>query len=948
MPQSASPIDTIVDGMRRFCNPPHAPHHRPTAPHTPDQADEPQSGLPTVPASEGRHVPAGEAGGGLLSANEPPAALANLSPLTAAIKDRSASISWDSMSSNAAAVHEHAACQVGAVRPLTGTSYVPFAPQTQSAIAPEMPPARAAAAELTAAIAGRSEMAAVDASAAVNAADAAPCLVASAPPDSSPAAEPPFGPDWHDFPAPQRSDGGALTPPAPEGTLIPVIDAPAAAATARAAARTTRFLAQAPATGAIPDFDLLQQTPAVLYPATQFARDRPTPPPGPAAESASAHDPASGRGPSTGSSRRSLEGAFLSATNSAPAAAAEQPVWLSQAAACCAAVDTSVDTSDVDYIDQLEHQVHTLKRANEQLTTEARAAQAAYSRTTARTSHAALADPPTRSVRRRAGAELSDYCSGADVARSSRRRVDGGPRDSNELAPSDWDDWGQAPSPSHAPPQPPPPPPPDPPRRLPAPAAAPDPLSGLVPDPACALVVAPRRPPSIASDPPLDPPSADHLVAFHSSPQPQQPAWYAPVRNQSGVIVTDPLLPWRQAVALAPQTPAFAKLRAQESPANSRMSALLTAMASNPGMVASLYTRALQLLVDQHCGFFYLNHADDSAVLNGETLRFLADACTNIEGAEVVRTCYLESSSTFSKQQGFDASAPTYTEELLRYVLRMLVLELAPPFAGTLEVAFNRNTRLRPGDTIIDFLKAVRRAASEGTIPEHVVKSRLVSVIQEAADHANVDRHVLNAVTNHITDMMARSTSVHALQQTVMAASSVGGYLTEPIIRAAPAPPPVLAPAPPLVPAGGFLASTAASPPDATPPPPSAGSLVPSAFYTPPQGGDRPARPPRPAYDLTRAYPLLFGPNTQIPPIRGSLDCRVCVELDGKTLVTWYEGCERPKPESKQKFGHDPWCCAAVGYHMQQRRAAGDTRFTEALCRGVLGKPATAADFPQE
>ena len=182
------------------------------------------------------------------------------------------------------------------------------------------------------------------------------------------------------------------------------------------------------------------------------------------------------------------------------------------------------------------------------------------------------------------------------------------------------------------------------------------------------------------------------------------------------------------------------------------MSALLTAMASNPGMVASLYTRALQLLVDQHCGFFYLNHADDSAVLNGETLRFLADACTNIEGAEVVRTCYLESSSTFSKQQGFDASAPTYTEELLRYVLRMLVLELAPPFDGTLEVAFNRNTRLRPGDTINDFLKAVRRAASEGTIPEHVVKSRLVSVIQEAADHAAVDRHVLNAVTAHIAD----------------------------------------------------------------------------------------------------------------------------------------------------------------------------------------------------
>ena len=31
-------------------------------------------------------------------------------------------------------------------------------------------------------------------------------------------------------------------------------------------------------------------------------------------------------------------------------------MWLSQAAACCAAADTS----DTDYIDQLEHQVHTL------------------------------------------------------------------------------------------------------------------------------------------------------------------------------------------------------------------------------------------------------------------------------------------------------------------------------------------------------------------------------------------------------------------------------------------------------------------------------------------------------------------------------------------------------------------------------------------------------------
>ena len=149
-----------MDGMRRICNPPHAPHHRPTAPHTPDQVGEPQAGLPAVSASVGEHDPAVEADRGLLPANEPPAAPANLSPLTAAVQDRSASVSWDSVSSNAAAALEHTACQVSTARPLTGTSYVPFAPQTQSAIAPEMPPARTAAAGLAAATADQQEMAA--------------------------------------------------------------------------------------------------------------------------------------------------------------------------------------------------------------------------------------------------------------------------------------------------------------------------------------------------------------------------------------------------------------------------------------------------------------------------------------------------------------------------------------------------------------------------------------------------------------------------------------------------------------------------------------------------------------------------------------------------------------------------------------------------------------------
>jgi len=41
MPSATSPIDSLMDGMRRICNPPAAPHHRPTAPHNDDDSGGP-------------------------------------------------------------------------------------------------------------------------------------------------------------------------------------------------------------------------------------------------------------------------------------------------------------------------------------------------------------------------------------------------------------------------------------------------------------------------------------------------------------------------------------------------------------------------------------------------------------------------------------------------------------------------------------------------------------------------------------------------------------------------------------------------------------------------------------------------------------------------------------------------------------------------------------------
>ena len=56
-------------------------------------------------------------------------------------------------------------------------------------------------------------------------------------------------------------------------------------------------------------------------------------------------------------------------------------------------------------------------------------------------------------------------------------------------------------------------------------------------------------------------------------------------------------------------------------------------------------------------------------------------------------------------------------------------------------------------------LKSMRKAASEGTIPEHVVKSRLVAIVQEAANHPDVDRHVLNSVIRRCAALELASSS---------------------------------------------------------------------------------------------------------------------------------------------------------------------------------------------
>ena len=257
-----------------------------------------------------------------------------------------------------------------------------------------------------------------------------------------------------------------------------------------------------------------------------------------------------------------------------------------------------------------------------------------------------------------------------------------------------------------------------------------------------------------------------------------------------------------------------------------KVTGLLETMRSSPGMVASTYLRLLQDLTDVYCSFFHISAgpshsaAELKTTLNNEIGRFLADCCTSTKCPEAARTCFLEAQNSFVGSSSAGAYSPTFSEELVSHVLYMLVLEFAPPFTGTLEITFNKAARLEAGMTFATLLTNIRQAASEGSIPEHSVKSRILAVVQEASSHPDVNRNVLDTVLARVTEMMSSGSSVHALCAAVQSGSCIGGYLGDPIIPVKAAEPPPLALPPPahqpqtypLVSAGGFHTTASGGP----------------------------------------------------------------------------------------------------------------------------------------
>ena len=475
-----------------------------------------------------------------------------------------------------------------------------------------------------------------------------------------------------------------------------------------------------------------------------------------------------------------------------------------------------------------------------------------------------------------------------------------------------------------------------------------------------ALVPRSRHPPD---SPPPHPPNGALSASFLSRILEDCPAWHCDVLSKSGDPVTNPLSSWHCSTRRAPRTPAAAKLRHAQSPGLDRLVNIFILLDKNPGMVRSSYPRIVQCLTDQYVAFYFLSDADaDSNTLNSETLRFFSDACSAASCPTKVATCFLECCSSYSSSPGaVPSDSPSYPEYLLRYSLSSIILELSPAFSAMLEITFNGSTKLVAGENIFSYLEKVREACAAGNIPPGTVRSRLFSVVQEAFSNPHANRATLNEISNRLSQMMATSESLASFLSSIGAVAGIGGVLNDPLIHSP------STPALPLVPpAGGFLAAAPAPAGAHVPASPAAGA----AFYSPPSPGaaaplpsphpgavlytapgapgfTRDNRAPRVCYDLDVILPL-FDPSYPLPEFRGARTCYICEVIKGKTLIPWTPDTPRPTIESKQKFGHDPWHCPEVGRELKRLRAAGDTRFSEALCNGVMGKPETRDGFPRE
>ena len=384
-------------------------------------------------------------------------------------------------------------------------------------------------------------------------------------------------------------------------------------------------------------------------------------------------------------------------------------------------------------------------------------------------------------VHPRAGSELGSLGRADDEARTSRRHSAAAPYNlppSSAAAAVD-PGFSHPPSPSVPPPL-----------RLPPSGSPHRPVASKVAPSPSGRPLEPV-PPSRCLPPDSPPPHAPHGTPVAPPPTSDLddcPAWYCAVISSSGCAVTGPIPSWKCAKRCAPRTAAFSKLRQAQSSGMDRLVNLLILMGKNPGMVRCSYPRVVQCLADQFVTFYFLNGADvDSNTLNSETLRFFSDACSAASCPTKITTCFLECCSSYSSRPGaVPSDSPSYPEHLLRYSLSSIILELSPPFAAMLEITFNNSTKLAEGENIFSFLTRVREAASTGNIPQSAVRSRIVSVVQEASANPLVDRAVLNEVSNRLSEMMVRSESLNSFLSSIKTAAGVGGYLNEPIIPRSP------------------------------------------------------------------------------------------------------------------------------------------------------------------
>lgn len=459
--------------------------------------------------------------------------------------------------------------------------------------------------------------------------------------------------------------------------------------------------------------------------------------------------------------------------------------------------------------------------------------------------------------------------------------------------------------------------------------------------------VPPAAPPGTA--PPFPPPSAPSTT-FSTYPHPP-PLWFCDLTTPSStgapIVLTHPLPPWASAFALAPQNVSMIKARSYEQGSSGKFLAFLQTISSTPGQVSPTYPRILQCLVDQLVGFYSMSGGGCThEALNGEVWRFLSDAFSHSSCPDRIMVSYRESESSFNRSSS--AGPTNHFERLVAHVISAVIRELLPAHEASTHISFNNQARLMPGDTVLDFANRIRRCATANSVDSATARMRMLTCIQDARSHPNVDRAVQNEVSKKLHSLVQHKGEFSAFVSDIQALSEIGGYLSEPIIPTVQTPP------------LNFIAGPPAPKPVPTPTvlPPAPHVLQPAPLVLPPPtppgssaGSFLAERGPKRAYDLSRIYPLLL-PNEAIPELRKPeerrgepWDCAVCRVIFGMTLIPWTADAPKPTLESKTKFAHDPWFCYKVGSLIRAKRMRGDTRFTDELCNGLEQKPQQLEGF---